>query len=106
MIVTATPLRWGFDDAGGPAHLETMPWAGACMREFGFDTWIMHYRPADSVAEDIAQIRRVDAWCSANGLQWLGNLEHANYHTEHIDSLGRDWQIDQTAGTISCFRMT
>ena len=86
-----TPLRWGFDDAGGPAHLEQTSWAAQCISEFGFDTWVMHYMPASTVEFDIAQIRRIDAWCAKQGVQWILNLEDANWVASHTDSKGREW---------------
>jgi hypothetical protein len=88
---SATPLRWGFCDDWGPANLETYPWMPEVIREFGFDTWNMHYYPTDTLAEDVAHIRRVDAWCAGLGVQWLADIEYANYHREHTDALGREW---------------
>lgn len=86
-----TPLRWGFDDAGGPSHLEQTSWGADCMREFGFDTWVHHYAPQPTVEADRNLIRRVDAWCTSQQLHWLCNLEDANWNAQHIDSKGRDW---------------
>lgn len=86
-----TPLRWGFDDAGGPAHLEQTSWAAQCISEFGFDTWVMHYMPASTVEFDIAQIRGIDTWCAKQGVQWILNLEDANWVASHTDSKGREW---------------
>jgi hypothetical protein len=89
--VFPTPLRWGFDDAGGPAHLEQASWAPQCLNEFGFDTWVMHYMPASTVEFDILQIKRVDAWCAKQGVQWILNVEDANWTASHTDSKGREW---------------
>jgi hypothetical protein len=89
--LTGTPLRWGFDDDFGPADLETYSWMPHVIREFGFDTWNMHYYPAEMLARDVEHIRRVDTWCAAHGVQWLADVEYSNYHREHIDDLGCDW---------------
>jgi hypothetical protein len=89
--LVASPLRWGFDDDFGPANLELFPWMPELIREFGFDTWNMHYYPAETLAEDVAHIRRVDAWCATQGMQWLADVEYSNGHLQHVDSLGRDW---------------
>ncbi|MCE5257481.1 MAG: hypothetical protein LLG44_00295 [Chloroflexi bacterium] len=86
-----TPLRWGFDDAGGPLHLEQTAWGADCIREFGFDTWVHHYAPQPTVEADINQIQRIDAWCQEQGVRWIANLEDANWVAEHLDSKGREW---------------
>ncbi|MHB9032519.1 MAG: globin family protein [Anaerolineae bacterium] len=90
---SATPLRWGVDDSGGPAHLELTKWGSACLEEFGFDTWVHHYIPQPTVEEDIAQVQRIDAWCQQQGIQWLLNVEDANFTASHTDSLGREWYV-------------
>ncbi|MHB1356331.1 MAG: hypothetical protein ACYCZF_10190 [Anaerolineae bacterium] len=89
--VFPTPLHWGFDDAGGPAHLELTSWAAQCISEFRFDTWVLHYMPSSTVESDIAQIQCIDAWCAKQGVQWILNVEHANWIASHTDSKGREW---------------
>ncbi|MBD3174940.1 MAG: hypothetical protein GF320_07155 [Armatimonadia bacterium] len=87
-----TPLRWGFDDAGGPPMLHEMPWAGQALDELGFDTWIMHYLPMDPDLDVHPRyIREADAWCGEHGIDWVSNLEHANWMTTFVDERGRDW---------------
>ncbi|MHB1356332.1 MAG: hypothetical protein ACYCZF_10195 [Anaerolineae bacterium] len=90
-VEAVTPLRWGFCDDWGPANLEAYPWMPEVVHEFGFNTWNMHYYPAETLAQDVEHIHRVDAWCAELGMQWLADIEYSNYHKQHIDSLGRDW---------------
>lgn len=85
------PLRWGVDDAGGPARLDTVRWAADAFEELGFDLWVMHYQPEHRVAANAEMMRTVDAWAEAHGITWICNVEHANWIAKHIDDRGRDW---------------
>lgn len=84
-------LRWGVDDAGGPFALERFSWAGDMFKEFGFNLWVAHGRESKSVEENIRFFRAVDSFCKRNHLNFLWDLEHANWKAEHIDDKGRDW---------------
>lgn len=100
----ALPLRWGFDDIGftvpGPWHeasLTRHPRGADLMRELGFDFWLMWYPDAAgswSYDQHRAFIRGVDAWCSAQGLDWMPNTLSSlwNHSPEHrVDPYGYDW---------------
>ena len=115
------PLRFGVDDAGGPHPLYKHPKAAELFEEFGFDVWVMHYLPpagyqfmsrdahvqtlrdegvdleaygfedAPDLAATIHYIRAVDAWCGEQGIEWIANLESANWIASYVDGRGNEW---------------
>jgi len=85
------PVRFGFDDAGGPAFLETKPWFGNMIDEIGFDLWVMHLRPQPSIEKNIRHFQRMDERCGKLGIKWVCNHEAANWGKTFVDEKGRDW---------------
>lgn len=89
---STTPLLWGIDDAAyNLEDINKLPWAEAVFREFGFELWIKHYKNWPTVKQNKEYIRRVDKWCGQLGIQWIANLESANWRSEFVDDKGRDW---------------
>ncbi len=87
-----TPLRFGVDDAGSPGDLETYEWTERAFQEMGFNLWVCHARlHSHTVAGYVDSFRRVDAWCEANDVSWVWNLEGANWIRSFVDDQGRDW---------------
>ncbi len=84
-------VLWGVDNAGGPFNLHELPWAEKLLDEFQFDLWVQHYWPRKETAANRAHIRAIDAWCAARDIQWVANLEHANWAQHFIDEHGNDW---------------
>ena len=91
MAMGSDAIRWGFDDAGNPGRLDTLPWASAAMEEFGFDLWSHHYHPLKSIQENTTAIREIDAWCRERQITWLMNVEDANWKAGFVDENGMDW---------------
>ncbi|MCC7495302.1 MAG: hypothetical protein IT204_23335 [Fimbriimonadaceae bacterium] len=100
----ALPLRWGFDDIGctspPPWHQASLirhPRGAELLRELGFDFWLLWYpdlAPDWSYDENRALIRRVDAWCAAQGVWWMPNTLSAlwnNAPERRLDRTGYDW---------------
>lgn len=100
----AIPLLWGFDDIGftapppwHQASLTRHPRGPELLRELGFNFWLMWYpdaAPDWTYDENRAFIRRVDAWCAANGMFWMPNTLGAlwNHAPEsRVDRHGYDW---------------
>ncbi|MHC4443508.1 MAG: hypothetical protein ACYTA5_12990 [Planctomycetota bacterium] len=85
------PVRFGFDDAGGPPDLDTLPQAGEVVKELGCNLWVHHLHFKPQIAENIKTVRRVDDWCGKHGLKWMCSLEGANWRQNFIDEKGRDW---------------
>lgn len=101
---SAIPLRWGFDDIGftspppwHQASLTRHPRGADLMREFGFDFWLMWYpdaAPDWTYDQNREFIRRVDAWCDANGVWWMPNTLASlwnNAPERRVDAQGYDW---------------
>ena len=84
-------MRWGFDEYGHDQRLDRRPWAKAAMEAFGFDLWVHHYRPLESIQANRAAIQEIDAWCGQRGMTWLLNVEDANWKAGFVDEHGRDW---------------
>ena len=84
-------MRWGFDEYGHDQRLDRRPWANAAMEAFGFDLWVHHYRPLESIQANRAAIQEIDAWCGQRGMTWLLNVEDANWKAKFVDERGRDW---------------
>lgn len=82
---------WGVDDAGTKGHLLTHPKGKQIMEEFGFNFLVTHHVPRPSVRENLNHIRAMDRWCQEAGIEWVANLESANFLKQHIDDQGRDW---------------
>ena len=61
------------------------------MEEFGFNFLVTHHQPLPEVADNLRYIRAMDRWCQDAGIDWVANLESANFRKEHIDDKGRDW---------------
>ena len=59
------------------------------------ELWVLFHPPKSSGAVPLARIaddiRAVDAWCDGQGIDWVSNLEAANYHATFVDQRGRDW---------------
>lgn len=112
------PLLFGVDDAGGPHPLYEFPQTAKLFEEFGFNLWVMHFLPPagrhgtveqqlkilqdqgvtfeeENVPKDLTAVRRyirqVDAWCAENNVNWIANLESANWITSYKDGLDREW---------------
>jgi len=86
-----TPLRFGFDDAGGPSDLAARSWFKDMVKELGFDLWVRHYTADRNIKTNIQIIRQVDAICGRLGMKWVSNHEGANWVKTFIDEKGRDW---------------
>ena len=88
------PLCWGMQ-AGFPQMLHRVSWGEQLLREFGIDRWVLFHPPKSSGAVPLARIVddicAVDAWCAQHGIDWVANLEAANYHATFVDERGRDW---------------
>ncbi len=118
--VSPTPLRFGVDDAGGPHPLYEHPKADEIFDVLGFDLWITHFLPPtgrygstehqlavlrergvvfDKEDTDLPpdlvatrwHIRNVDTFCRENDMQWIANLESANWIASYVDGKGREW---------------
>lgn len=89
--IKASPFRWGVDTAGGPIYVHEHPRGADMIRDFGFDFVVHHYSPRREIGANLDYISRLDEWYSGNGLDWLGNLESANWAPSHVDERGRDW---------------
>ena len=83
------PLRFGVDDAGGPHPLHKYPQAEKLFKELGFNLWVMHFMPKG--VNHSQYIQGVDNWCGENDVEWVANLESANWIASYRDELGRDW---------------
>jgi hypothetical protein len=91
MVAMDDGIRWGFDEYGHDQRLDQRPWAAEAMDAFGFDVWVHHYRPLESIQGNIDAIREIDAWCGERGMTWLLNVEDANWKAGFVDENGRDW---------------
>lgn len=84
-------FRWGMQ-AG---LLHNVPWGEEIVKQFGIDLLVQFPPPASAATVPFAEIRdtacAVDAWCQQQGVDWIANLEAANYHASFIDDKGRDW---------------
>ncbi|UCD28501.1 MAG: hypothetical protein JSV03_15695, partial [Planctomycetota bacterium] len=85
------PVRFGFDDAGGPAYLETKSWFQDAIGQFSFNLWVMHLKPEPNIRKNIRHFQRMDERCGKMGLKWVCNLESANWGKSFVDEKGRDW---------------
>lgn len=83
------PLRFGVDDAGNPSPLHEHPQAAKLFEELGFNLWVMHFMPCG--ADTSNYIRRIDGWCAENNIDWIANLEAANWISSYKDDQGREW---------------
>lgn len=115
------PFYFGFDDAGGPNPFHRHPKAAEVVEELGFDLWVMHillpggyqtvdqdfhferleergadldipgFEDAPDVAATVHLLREADAWAAENDIDWIVNVESANWRDSHVDSRGHDW---------------
>lgn len=84
-----TTLRFGVDDAGSPLLLHEHPQAAKLFEELGFNLWVMHFMPCGTDTSNY--IRRINGWCAENNIDWIANLEAANWIASYKDGLGREW---------------
>jgi hypothetical protein len=100
----AIPLRFGFDDIGftsplpwHEASLTRHPRGAELMRDLGMSFWLMWYPDASlgwAYDKHVEFIRRVDAWCDANGMDWMPNTLSSLWNTSPerwINPQGYDW---------------
>ena len=85
------PLRWGVDDAGTKGRLLTHPKGKQILEEFRFNFLVTHHLPRPTILQNRNYIRSLDRWCQDADVEWVANLESANFRKEHIDDKGLDW---------------
>jgi hypothetical protein len=84
-------LRWGVDDAGTKGRLLTHPKGKQILQEFRFNFLVTHHLPRPTIRENCNYIRSLDRWCQDADIEWVANLESANFRKEYIDEKGLDW---------------
>jgi hypothetical protein len=84
--ITGTPLLWGFDNAG---YVPSPQLEEEILRDFGFDLVVYHYTPQKSGNE--FALKRLSNFYAEHKVQWILNLESANWVDMFFDDMGRDW---------------
>ncbi|MDD4363553.1 MAG: hypothetical protein PHD33_05025, partial [Atribacterota bacterium] len=90
--ITGTPLLWGFDDAG--SGLRQVPYSSITQKaieEFGFDIVVHHYHPTPKFDNNISNIQKLHDFYSKLDVDWIINVESANFIESFIDEKGKDW---------------
>ena len=86
------PLRWGVDDAAPrPLAWPYVRWAPQVIETFGFDLLVHHLQPAADLRQGQRFLTDMDGWCQRQGIDWVANLEAANWIAQFVDQEGRDW---------------
>jgi hypothetical protein len=84
--ITGTPLVWGFDDAGMELNEHLTKKA---INDFGFDLVVHHCQPSTSGNE--FALKSMSNFYAENKVQWILNLEIANWTQSFVDANGTDW---------------
>ncbi len=88
--ITGTPLLWGVDDAGA-THDATGVVSKKIIEDFGFDLFVHHYSPVPSYAGNISNFKKLHDFYTGLGVDWIINLETANFRQSFVDEKGVDW---------------
>lgn len=84
--ITGTQLVWGFDDAGMELNQQMTKKA---ISDFGFDLVVHHYQP--SISGNEFALKSMSNFFEENKVQWILNLESANWCQSFVDANGQDW---------------
>lgn len=84
--ISGTPLLWGYDNAG---YIPGTELEEEIVNDFGFDLVVYHYSPQKSGNE--FALKRLSDFYKSHNIQWILNLESANWEDTFIDDNGYDW---------------
>lgn len=88
--ITGTPLLWGVDDAGA-THDATSTVSKKIIEAFGFDLFVHHYKPVSSYTGNISNLKKLHDFYAGLNVDWILNLESANFGRSFVDEKGVDW---------------
>ena len=98
-------IRWGFDDAGGPANIERLPWAKEMFEEFGFNLWVVHAREYLDTDKALQSFHGVDAFCQANDVDFCGTWKAPTGLLSISIRMVETGTTEKTAAIFTCIRM-
>lgn len=85
----ATPLRWGVNFE---VTQILKPKLGEILEHFDVDFVVIHAGPAGkNLAFNERVTQSMDAFCVKNDVDWIRNLESANWQGSAVDENGKDW---------------